>query len=136
MHEKKTDIRNDIIGEVHYYQPWDFTNTTEYTWTGYDRDVEEVVDNDISYIGEAFSTRGIDKTGIPAIIGEFSAENKNNTADRIKWFARVIKDAKSWGMTCFIWDNGDPDIMGFVDRTGDDDPFPDIVEACVKAATD
>ena len=96
--------------------------------------MEESVDAQIAYIAEAFSTRGPNRTKMPAIIGEFATKDKNNTADRIKWFTRVISDAKEWGITCFIWDDGSPDHMGYIDRVGTNDPFPEIIEACMEAA--
>ncbi|MCR5431724.1 MAG: cellulase family glycosylhydrolase [Lachnospiraceae bacterium] len=131
-------FKDHIIGQVHFYQPYEFAEEEGVTWTKpikeYNAYVEESVDAQIAYIGEAFTTRGPNRTKMPAIIGEFATKDKNNTADRIKWFTRVISDAKEWGMTCFIWDDGTPEHMGYIDRVGTNDPFPEIIEACIKAA--
>ncbi len=134
-----TDVVKDhIIGQVHFYKPYEFITDSGITWTTpkkeYSSYIENTVDNSINYVGKTFSTIGPDKKGIPVIIGEFATDNKNNTADRIKWYTRVIKDAKNWGITCFIWDNGDPNTMGHIDRTGTNDAFIDIINACINAA--
>ena len=128
-------VKDHIIGEVHFYDPYEFTNkNSEPDISTLGPDQEKLIDSVIDMVGKAFSSKGADKSGIPAIIGEFATTNKNNTADRIKWFTRVITDAKKWGMPCFIWDNGMPDEMGYIDRTGGLDPFPDIIKACIDAA--
>ena len=72
--------------------------------------------------------------GVPLIIGEFATDDKDNTEDRIKWYTHVIEKANEQNITCFIWDNGNGFCMGHIDREGDADDFPEIIEACVKAA--
>ena len=134
----KDTVKDHLIGQVHFYQPYEFITDSGITWTTpkkeYSSYIENTVDNSINYVGKTFSTLGANNKGIPVIIGEFATDNKNNTNDRIKWYTRVIKDAKKWGITCFIWDNGDPNTMGHIDRTGTSDSFIDIINACIKAA--
>ncbi len=131
-------FKDHIIGQVHFYLPYEFAEDEGITWTTHIKEyndyVEETVDNGISYIGEGFRTRGPNRTPMPVIIGEFAVKNKNNTADRIKWYTRVISKAREWGITCFIWDDGGPEHMGYIDRVGTNDPFPEIIEACMEAA--
>ena len=131
-------VKDHLIGEVHYYQPYDWT--MEDNNSPYGEWVEEIVDGDIAYVAEAFETRGPSRTPLPLIIGEFGSRDKNNnTKDRIKWHTRVISDAKAHGITCFIWDNGNCDdrstaINGYLSRSGGGDIYGDIIKACVEAA--
>ena len=131
-------VTDHIIGQVHFYQPYEFITDSGITWTTpiktYNSYVEKTVDDKINYVGKTFGTMGTGKKGIPVIIGEFATDNKNNTSDRIKWYTRVIKDAKKYGIVCFIWDNGDSNTMGHISRTDNNDAFLDIIKACVDAA--
>ena len=88
----------------------------------------------IDMAGEAFETRGYNRTKMPLIIGEFGAYLNNNNSERIKWYSKVVESAKRRNITCFIWDNGNPEEMGLIDRTGTDDPYADIIKACIDAA--
>ena len=101
--------------------------TWEPTVSRYSTTVEQTVDWTVEGIGNAFGNT-------PVIIGEFAAFNKNNTEDRVKWFTRVIRDAGRIGAVCFIWDNGNAAEMGYIDRVGAKDPFPEIIRACVEEA--
>ena len=122
----KDTVDDHLIAEVHFYSPNEFT----FNYTPdkmYSFNVEKTVDDSFARIGKYFG-----KT--PLIIGEFGAWNKGNTRQRVKWYTRVVKDAKSIGAVCFIWDNGGEKEMGLIDRVGNNDPFPEIVAACVDAA--
>ena len=47
----------------------------------------------------------IDK-GIPAIIGETSASNKNgNSAERVKWAQYYMGKSAEYSVPCMLWDN-------------------------------
>jgi aryl-phospho-beta-D-glucosidase BglC (GH1 family) len=58
--------------------------------------------------------------GIPVIIGEFGAMNKNNEAVRAQWAEYYISYARSRGIKCFWWDNGvttgDGELFGLLNR--------------------
>jgi len=78
--------------------------------------------------------------GIPVIICEFGAQNKNNIEDRAKYAAHYIKTAKQYGMACFWWDDGGqyekPESVknfALLDRKNNGWLFPEIVEAMMKA---
>ena len=128
----KDSARDHLIAEVHMYNPSGFAFRDEdVTWeptvSNYSTTVEQTVDWTVEGIGNAFGNT-------PVIIGEFAAFNKNNTEDRVKWFTRVIRDAGRIGAVCFIWDNGNAAEMGYIDRVGAKDPFPEIIRACVEEA--
>ena len=121
-------VKDHLIAEVHFYNPYEFTLASgSAAWTVYSSYVEKNVDETFDRIGKYLG-----KT--PLIIGEFGTMNNGNTKDRIKWYSHVVSKAKSIGAVCFIWDNGNGNEMGHIDRTGNNDPFPDIVAACVEAA--
>ncbi len=124
-------VKDHLIAEVHFYSPYEFTFDGYGTWSGpesvYSSYVEKTVDDSFARIGKYLG-----KT--PLIVGEFAAWNKGNTLHRIRWYTHVVTKAKSIGAVCFIWDNGLGDSMGHIDRVGKNDPFPDIVAACVDAA--
>lgn len=128
----RDSVWDHLIAEVHFYGPVEFTHDWPGTWTGpesvYSPYVEQIVDDAFARIGNYFG-----KT--PLIIGEFGTCNKGNTKERIKWCTSVIAKAKSIGAVCFLWDNGLESSMGLIDRVGKNDPFPEIVSACVEAAT-
>lgn len=140
-------IPNDVaegrlIIETHYYGMAPFTQQQdEVTWTtaysdwSYERDgkpMEEVL--------KQLKNTFIDK-GVPVILGEFGAKNKNNTTDRINYAAHYVKSAKQYGIACFWWDDGGQienaeSVTNFAlfDRYKNEWLFPEIAEAIVKAA--
>ena len=125
-------VKDHIIGQVHFYEPYDFTLDRKTKNLG--SEGLDIVNGMIGNIAEAFETRGNNRTKIPVIIGEFGAHLQNNNDERIKWYSAVVKAAKKYGITCFIWDNGNPKEMGLIDRAGTDAPYADVIKACVDAA--
>ena len=122
-----------IIAEVHFYIPYEFVTDEGVTWT---TPISEYTDYVEKSIDSAFARlkSKLDTKGVPLIIGEFATDDKGNTEDRIKWYTHVIEKANEQNITCFIWDNGKGFCMGHIDREGDADDFPEIIEACVNAA--
>ncbi len=125
-------VKDHIIGQVHFYEPYEFT--MGHSMKKMSADKIEEVNGIIGMIAEAFETRGDNRTKIPVIIGEYGADLNGNNDERIKWYSTVVKTAKEYGITCFIWDNGNANEMGLINRTGTKDPFGDVVKACVEAA--
>ena len=80
------------------------------------------------------------RAGIGIIIGEMGATNKNNLSDREAWFEFFIKEAYgTYGMPCFIWDNGSTNNPNESERYGYFNPadntwfYPTLIEAARKA---
>ena len=78
---------------------------------------------------------------IPVIIGEFGAQSKGNTADRVMYATHFIETARKYGITCFWWDTGGwfenadaVDNYALFDRYRNQWFFPEIVEAMVDTA--
>ncbi len=106
---------DNLIVSVHAYKPYDFalniTGTAKWDAKAGAEEID-VVMNDIK---ELF----LDK-GIPVIIGEFGAMNKENEADRVEWIQYYMKKTKEIGVPCIWWDNneftGEGEKFGFFDR--------------------
>lgn len=77
--------------------------------------------------------------GIPVVIGEYGAMNKNdNLQDRVNYYAYYVAAARARGITCCIWDNGlfggDGELFGLYDRQAGEWGYPEIVDAVMKYA--
>lgn len=74
--------------------------------------------------------------GIPVVIGEFGARNKNeNTESRISHAGYYVAAARAAGISCIWWDNnafsGKGELFGLLDRKDMSWRYPDIVLAMV-----
>ncbi len=124
-----------VIVSIHSYAPWDFcgTDSTRSTW-GSDADKAEL-DRNFQFLADTFISKGI-----PVIIDEFGAVNKNeNTADRAAYFEYYIRSAKEHGIKCFVWDNGavnaDGDNgFGLLNRDNCTWYYPSIVNGIMRGA--
>lgn len=125
----KVPADDRIIISIHYYSPWNFAgpDDPEANW-GTDAD-KKALDEGFDYLKSKF----VDK-GIPVIIGEWGAVNKNNDDVRVNYADYYVKAAKQRGIKCFIWDNGVQDDFGLLNRNDNTWYFPKIVEAAVNAS--
>lgn len=125
--------QDHLIAEIHFYLPYEFITDEGVTWTAplkeYTDYVEQQIDEVFLRLSERFAAENV-----PLIVGEFACDDKDNTEERIKWYTHVIEKANEINATCFIWDNGNGFNMGHIDRVGDEDSFPQIIEACVETA--
>ncbi|MDE6566879.1 MAG: glycoside hydrolase family 5 protein [Lachnospiraceae bacterium] len=91
-----------IMVSVHFYDPYNFTlNTGAGSTTSVDMfDIENIEDQFYD-----LKTKFVNK-GIPVVIGEFGAVDKNNY-DAIKtYLTAVVNEAKADKLGYFYWDNG------------------------------
>ena len=76
--------------------------------------------------------------GIPVVMGEFGALNKDNLQDRVDLTAYYVAGASARGIPCFWWDNnafsGSGENFGLLNRRTLEWPFPEIVEAAMRYA--
>ena len=75
--------------------------------------------------------------GIPVILGEFGAMNKNgNTAARVDWAEYYVSKAAEKGIPCIWWDNGafegNGENFGLLNRFDCTWRYPEVVEALMK----
>ncbi len=120
---------NNIIVSIHAYMPWKFT----------DADYEDVSTWQSSYESELTSSfqRLYDtfiSQGVPVIIGEFGAVDKENTSDRVTYYSTYVSLAQAYGIKCFVWDNGISDGgYGLLDRKNLAWYYSDIITAIMNA---
>lgn len=106
---KDLKVPNDdrVIVSVHYYSPYDFAgNESDVNTWGTDEDKSNL-DKGFKLLDDYFISKGI-----PVIIGEFGAVDKDNDSTRATYYEYYVKSAKKHGITCFIWDNdGDFNLL-------------------------
>jgi aryl-phospho-beta-D-glucosidase BglC (GH1 family) len=62
--------------------------------TKFTEDHKAMIDDFMGRLNTTF----VQGKGMPVIIGEYGATNKNNLADRVAWFSYYVGKAKSYGM--------------------------------------
>ncbi|MGN1411786.1 MAG: cellulase family glycosylhydrolase [Oscillospiraceae bacterium] len=102
-----SDSDGNVAISVHAYSPYFFTmDTGEYSnhefpgKSGYGEDYESSLKSLFSSLKTVSDTKGV-----PIIIGEFSASDFENTADRVEWAKCYLSNAKEAGIPCVLWDN-------------------------------
>ena len=117
-----------IAVSIHSYAPWDFcgTDDTRSDW-GSDADKQEL-DTNFQYLEDTFISKGV-----PVLLDEFGAVNKNNTSIRAQYYAYYVKSAKAHGITCFVWDNGTESEFGLLNRKDLTWYAPSIIDAMMQA---
>ncbi len=92
-------VANRLIVSVHAYTPYNFalnaSGTSMFTSSG---------KNEINSLFNTLKSKFINN-GIPVVIGETSASNKKNSAERIKWAEYYMGMAAEAGIPCMLWDN-------------------------------
>jgi len=99
---------NKIIVSIHAYEPYNFAlneNSPVNTWSVSRTSDTMPITERIDRAYDLFISKGI-----PVIMGEFGAVNKNNEEARAEWAEFYTSYAKSRGVKCFWWDNGGQDI--------------------------
>lgn len=131
---------NHIIVSVHAYTPYGFALQAEGE-DGSTSHFDAMQDNstrDIVTLMDKLYNRYISQ-GIPVVIGEFGARNKDlNTQDRVDYASYYIAAARARGITCIWWDNnaftGNGENFGLYYRLGNYFIFEDIVNGMMKYA--
>lgn len=97
---------DNVAVSIHAYLPYNFALNDA------DGSQSTFGDADKAYLDKVF--RLLDKTfkqkGIPVVIGEFAATDKNNLQDRVNFSKYYSQLAASYGMPCAWWDNGNSGI--------------------------
>lgn len=117
-----------IIVSIHAYTPYNFAlNANGPAEWNNDSDTQDI-DTLMSSIKGLFTDKGI-----PVIIGEFGAVNKDNAGARAEWLKYYMSAAKEIGVPCFWWDNGsfnsNGENLGFIDRRTYEIKYPELLEA-------
>lgn len=133
-------VTDRIMISVHAYTPYNFALQAQSESGSRDTFDSDSADStrDIDYFMDRLYDKFISQ-GIPVVIGEFGARDKdNNTQDRVDYAAYYIAAARARGMSCMWWDNGafsgNGENFGLYYRRGGYFVYPDIVTALMKYA--
>ena len=126
-----------LILSTHAYSPYNFAMANSDSSFG--SDDQRSLDSNFAYLKTNYTNKGI---GV--VMGEASASNKDNTAERIKWAKYYFAKAKDAGIPVVLWDNdvADPDgheganknefngeHHGWLNRKSGTWYFPSIIQA-------
>lgn len=122
-----------LIVSVHAYIPYNFALNKKGSadWGNATGDIDELM----KCIDELFISKGV-----PVIIGEFGAMNKENDDQRIAWADYYIKAANKVGAVCVWWDNhsfrGEGENFGLLECYGMNITwkYEQLVDTLIKAA--
>ncbi len=129
------DPQNRVILSVHAYRPYNFAlnkaGTKEWSLdnAGDTGDIVSFMDN----LYAKFVLNGV-----PVLIGEFGAMNKDNLENRVAFSAYYTACARAHGMSCLWWDNnafaGSGENFGLLYRRSSTFNYPEIVQALLKGS--
>jgi hypothetical protein len=125
-----------LIVSVHSYQPEAFAFpidempwATTTTWSKNNLSDTLPITTPIDLVYRKFVSKGI-----PVIIGEFGAGNKDNVATRAEWAEFYVSYAKNKGIPCFLWDMGQVTQSAILNRSSNTFYFPEYVYALLRGA--
>ena len=126
-----TDAATDhLIAQVHIYSPDRFAVTGDWITNPtsvWDASCVNELDGIMSRLNQY-----VVQKGIPLIVGEFGAVDKNNETDRAAFAYDFVSKAKTYGITCFWWDDGGD--YKLLDRRSLTWFFPQIVNGLVNGS--
>lgn len=131
---------NKLIVSTHAYTPYSFAlqpqgeggSTDKFSIEGGTGKAE--IDSLMNALYQKFVSKGI-----PVVMGEYGARNKNNNLqDRVNFYAYYIAAARARGISCCVWDNGafagNGEMFGVLIRQKCVWAYPEVVEAIMKYA--
>lgn len=114
-YEVPDDPAGKVMVSVHYYEPSPYTSGSEqYTdWGHTGATGQKATYGDEDFVQSTFNTlmRNYVNKGIPVYMGEFGCSMRSKSNARAWAFYKyymeyVVKAAKTYGMSAFLWDNG------------------------------
>lgn len=105
-----TSASDKLLLSTHAYSPYNFAMANSDSTFG--SDDQGSLDSIFAYLKTKYTNKGI---GV--VMGEASASNKDNTAERIKWANYYFAKAKDAGISVVLWDNDVSDSDGNEDTT-------------------
>jgi len=136
---------NKLIVTLHSYEPWNFALRTGdgsvKTWSA-DKDTDTAPIK--MYIDLAYNI--FVRQGIPVVMGEMGAINRDNLEARVAWAEFYTSYATSKDITCFWWDNashwvlrrrewGWEQTFGLLNRETIEIAHPTIVAALMRGTS-
>lgn len=126
-------VKNRLFLSVHHY---DYAfgladNMTTTTWSdGNTAGIAKL----LKKVKDSFTSKGI-----PVILGEYGAVNKNNTVDRAYSYESFAKICQKYGIVACAWDSGDYDFsktpdytFSLFNRKTGESIYPSIVAAIMR----
>lgn len=115
-------VEDRLIAQVHVYSPYDFALNENSPVKLFTSQGEQEISDIMERLDQRFITKGI-----PVIIGEFGAMDKDNMPERVKHAAYLVNEAAKYGIVCFHW-------MGLLDRNTLEWAEPELVEVIIGNA--
>lgn len=122
---------NMVAVSIHAYKPFAFA-FEKYGHSDW-RDSDY---NELNGVFDEMNSVFVSK-GIPVVIGEFGAQNKNNDDARVKYAETYAAFAKQYGMPCIWWDNHnfwnqDGEMFGIFDHNSCTFTYGRIADAMIN----
>lgn len=121
------DPANRVIVSVHAYRPYPFALQVDGPGTfGTNQQRMDIV----QFMNQLYDRYIVQ--GIPVMIDEFGAMNKENLQDRLDWAAFYVATASARNLPCLWWDNGafkgQGELFGLLDRKKGEIVYPELLE--------
>jgi endoglucanase len=126
---------NRIILSIHEYVPYNFVMEKDdtKTWSKENKSDTKGIDEAFNNLYDSFIRKGI-----PVIISEFGAVDKNNLEARLEWAKYYITAAREKNIICIWWDEGSSEEKRgkyeLLDRYNLKWEYPEIVDILVQKA--
>ncbi|MBQ6175097.1 MAG: glycoside hydrolase family 5 protein [Clostridia bacterium] len=124
---------NRLIISAHAYSPYDFALNRNGT-AAYDMNSQTDRQGVVLPIRKLYNT-WISR-GVPVVIGEFGAVDKNNLQARVDWAAVYVSTAAMWNIPVCLWDNhafrSGGENFGFLNRRTCAWEYPDLLETMMR----
>lgn len=132
----KDTVENRLAVSVHMYTPYNFAMETPGK-ENFTNDHRKELDIIFSNLNKTYISKGI-----PVVIGEMGATNKDNLEERAAWFGYFVQHSRQYGMSACLWDNGVPEPSrengekyGYYNRNKQEWYFPLLIEIALKASS-
>ncbi len=130
-------VKNRLFLSVHEYD-YAFGLVTSMNTTKFSNINANGVINKVKKLYTSFTSKGI-----PVILGEYGAANKNNTAERAYYYEVMTKACARYGVVAVAWDAGDYDLskqpsdynMTLFDRATLKEVYPDLINAALRGTS-
>ncbi|MBR6616987.1 MAG: glycoside hydrolase family 5 protein [Oscillospiraceae bacterium] len=136
----KDSAENRLMLSVHFYDPFQYALEENFNTTQWGRNAQGNCGwGNEDYIDELFQKLEDTyiKNGIPVVLGEFGAINKNSDSHRRYYMEYVVKAAYDRGIPPMYWDNGYDGQFGMalLDRYTGEILHEDILLAMLRASS-
>ncbi|MCR5503026.1 MAG: glycoside hydrolase family 5 protein [Lachnospiraceae bacterium] len=127
--------KDRLMLSVHAYTPYDFALQSPGI-KDFDPEKKESTGEIDTFLGKLYMKYVMN--GIPVVVGEFGAQNKNNLQARVDYAAYYVRAARARGMAVIWWDNNnfnsEGEKFGILSRKSPDNSVNEIVAALMKYA--